>query len=428
MAYMKTCGKGKNSFQNVVGILLLIVLLGSTAACTDSGILAADLTEGYSAGPVSPKEPDQNFTAEMYRFYTELLHRTSHHRDNSLVSPLSVLVALAMTANGADETTRDQMEKVLGGTLSLEELNRYLYTYIQSLPDDEKARLSMANSIWFRDDEDRLEVKESFLQTNADFYRAQAYKAPFDGQTLNDINHWVEEKTEGMIDSILEEIREDAVMYLFNALVFDAKWQEIYRTRQIRQGEFTGADDVQYPVEFMLSEERLYLCGEGYTGFAKPYEGDRYRFLAILPEKGVDAHAFLMDLDAAMLQEVLESGTEDAVEAWLPKFSYEYEVSLNDPLKEMGIEEAFSPERANFLRLGRSFRGNIFIGDVLHKTFIAVDERGTRAGAVTKVEMRDEAYLENKTVRLDRPFLYAVVETETGLPIFVGTVMNFVGQ
>jgi serpin B len=122
---------------------------------------------------------------------------------------------------------------------------------------------------------------------------------------------------------------------------------------------------------------------------------------------------------------MLNGTQETLVEAWLPKFSYAYEVSLNDPLIEMGMDQAFSPVLANFLRLGRSSRGNIFIGDVLHKTFIAVDERGTRAGAVTKVEMRDESYQETKIVHLDRPFVYAIVESETGLPVFVGTVMHF---
>jgi serpin B len=421
--------KSHKNVRLLVGILVLIAVLGSAAACTGPAkILAADLTEGYTSRSVSGKETDQEFINEIYRFYAELLRRTSDPQDNALVSPLSVLVALAMTANGADGQTRIDMESVLSGSIPLEELNQYLYTYIQNLPSDPKARLTMANSIWFRDDENRLQVEPDFLQANADYYRAQAYKAPFNDQTLKDINTWVEEKTEGMIDSILEEIRDDAVMYLLNALVFDAEWQEIYRTHQIQAGEFAGADGIKYAVEFMYSEESTYLSGQGYTGFSKPYAGGHYSFVAILPDAGEDTYEFLTGLDGAQIRTIFNSTTETAVEAWLPKFSYEYEVSLNDPLKEMGMEEAFSPVLANFLRLGRSSRGNIYIGDVLHKTFIAVDERGTRAGAVTKVEMRDEAYRETKMVRLDRPFVYAIVENGTGLPVFVGTVMNFANQ
>jgi len=157
----------------------------------------------------------------------------------------------------------------------------------------------------------------------------------------------------------------------------------------------------------------------------KPYAGETYSFAAFLPDEGVSAHDFLLNLDGQALQSLFAGSKNEPVEAWLPKFSYAYEVSLNDPLKDMGMDAAFSPREANFLRLGRSSRGNVFIGDVLHKTFIAVDERGTRAGAVTKVEMRDESYTETHTVRLDRPFVYAIVENETGLPVFMGSVMDF---
>jgi serpin B len=399
--------------------------LNASGCTTPQQIQAADLTKGFTGQPVDGNEIDETFKENIARFYFDLLTRTIDPDDNALVSPLSVLVALSMTANGAAEDTLTQMETVLGGTITLDELNRYLYTYLQQLPTDAKARLSMANSIWFRDDENRLVVEDDFLQANADFYRAQAYKAAFDQQTLKDINTWVEEKTEGMIDSILEEIRDDAVMYLLNALVFDAEWKDIYRTHQIQAGEFTGADGVVYPVEMMYSEESIYLEGENYTGFAKPYAGETYYFVALLPEEGINAYEFLMQQNGSSFKAMLDGTQETLVEAWLPKFSYAYEVSLNDPLIEMGMDQAFSPVLANFLRLGRSSRGNIFIGDVLHKTFIAVDERGTRAGAVTKVEMRDESYQETKIVHLDRPFVYAIVESETGLPVFVGTVMHF---
>ncbi len=412
--------------RRFLGFLLIMAMLGGAAGCSKMAeIQAADLTEGYSSRSVEGKDMDPAAAENFYRFYADLLQRTSSGDKNSLVSPLSVLVALAMTANGADGSTRVQMEDVLGGSISIEELNRYLLSYIRNLPSSEKAMLTMANSIWFRDDENRLQVEEDFLQINADYYRAQAYKAPFDQQTLTDINRWVEQKTDGMIDSILEEIRDDAVMYLINALVFDAEWETIYRTEQIHDGVFVGADGVEYDVEFMASEESRYLAGDGYTGFMKPYADGTYSFAAFLPDEGVTAHDFLVSLDGPALQSLLSQWKEEPVEAWLPKFTYAYEVSLNDPLKDMGMDIAFSPLDANFLRLGRSSRGNIFIGDVLHKTFIAVDERGTRAGAVTKVEMRDESYTETHVVRLDRPFVYAIVENETGLPVFMGTVMDF---
>lgn len=135
--------------------------------------------------------------------------------------------------------------------------------------------------------------------------------------------------------------------------------------------------------------------------------------------------SYLDSLDGERFKALIQSASREGVLAVLPKFSYAYEVSMNDALSAMGMPDAFSSKAADFGDLGRSSRGNIFIGEVLHKTFIAVDERGTRAGAVTKVEMKDEAAMEMRVVRLDRPFVYAIIDNATGLPIFIGTVMGF---
>jgi len=374
---------------------------------------------------VEGKEIDDLFLQKVPEFYFELLKRTVDEKKNSLVSPLSVMLALAMTANGARNETLAQMEAVLGHGIALEDLDRYLLTYARSLPTGEKYRLSIANSIWFRDDEDRLVVPEEFLQKNADYYKAQIYKAPFDGQTLKDINNWVAQKTEGMIDKILNEISYDTVMYLLNAIVFDAEWERIYRAHEISRGPFVGEDGQTYEVDFMTSEESLYLEDEFTIGFIKPYAGGHYSFVALLPGEGIPLKSYLDSLDGERFKALIQSASREGVLAVLPKFSYAYEVSMNDALSAMGMPDAFSSKAADFGDLGRSSRGNIFIGEVLHKTFIAVDERGTRAGAVTKVEMKDEAAMEMRVVRLDRPFVYAIIDNATGLPIFIGTVMGF---
>jgi len=410
----------------MVALLLPAMFMGA-AGCSlqPPRIQAADLMEGIVGREVEGKEIDDLFLQKVPEFYFELLKRTVDEKKNSLVSPLSVMLALAMTANGARNETLAQMEAVLGHGIALEDLDRYLLTYARSLPTGEKYRLSIANSIWFRDDEDRLVVPEEFLQKNADYYKAQIYKAPFDGQTLKDINNWVAQKTEGMIDKILNEISYDTVMYLLNAIVFDAEWERIYRAHEISRGPFVGEDGQTYEVDFMTSEESLYLEDEFTIGFIKPYAGGHYSFVALLPGEGIPLKSYLDSLDGERFKALIQSASREGVLAVLPKFSYAYEVSMNDALSAMGMPDAFSSKAADFGDLGRSSRGNIFIGEVLHKTFIAVDERGTRAGAVTKVEMKDEAAMEMRVVRLDRPFVYAIIDNATGLPIFIGTVMGF---
>lgn len=419
--------KQKRGLALLLTLMLLTACTLGTTACSvrSSRVQAADLMKGVKAENVSGRDTDSAFIAAMSEFYFDLFHRSITEGENSLISPLSVMLALAMTANGAAGETLAQMEAVLGREIPLDELNRYLLTYAGSLPADKKYRVNIANSIWFRDDENRLQVREEFLQKNAGYFKAQAYKSPFDGQTLKDINSWVEEKTEGMIDEILDEILEDAVMYLINAMVFEAEWENIYKTHEISPGEFKGEDGKTYPVEFMTSEENLYLEDNSTTGFIKPYAGNQYSFVALLPREGTKVQDFAASLSGEKFLDILKGASREEVHATLPKFTYEYEVVMNEVLEAMGMPDAFSPRAADFSLLGQSSRGNIFIGEVLHKTFIAVDEKGTKAGAVTKVEMRDEAYMETKIVTLDRPFVYAIVDNTTGLPLFIGTVMDF---
>lgn len=417
-------------YKKVLLTILSIVLICSIALnLTDCAtkVQAADLMEGVKANTVTGKAADDAFAQSQMRLVVDLFQSSvlESKDENVLISPLSILLALAMTANGADGDTKAEMEALLGGEISLEDLNEYLYSYVNNLPTDKKYKLQIANSIWFRDDEGRLQVEKDFLQKNADYYGAQAYKAAFDDQTLKDINNWVKDHTDGMIDSILDQIDEDAVMYLINALVFDAEWQQVYDKSDVYKGKFTNIDGTEKQVDMMHSEETVYLQDENATGFMKPYSGSKYSFAALLPNEGVDIYEYIAGLSGEKLMETLSTPQLGMVMATLPKFSYEYELSMNDVLKELGIPSAFSGDTADFSKMAHSSRGNIYIGEVLHKTFISVDELGTKAGAVTKVQMNDEsAPMSEWVVNLNRPFVYMIIDNETNLPVFIGTVMD----
>ena len=259
-------------------------------------------------------------------------------------------------------------------------------------------------------------------------YGAQAYKAAFDDQTLKDINNWVKDHTDGMIDSILNQIDEDAVMYLINALVFDAEWQHVYDKSDVYKGKFTNIGGIEKQVDMMHSEETVYLQDENAIGFMKPYSGSKYNFAVLLPNEGIDIYEYIAGLTGESLMETLSTPQLGMVMATLPKFSYEYELTMNDVLKELGMPSAFSGSTADFSKMAQSSRGNIYIGDVLHKTFISVDELGTKAGAITKVQMNDEsAPMSEWVVTLNRPFIYMIIDNETNLPVFIGTVMDVQG-
>lgn len=364
------------------------------------------------------------------------LFKSAASDENTLISPLSVIMALSMAMNGADENTLKQYEDAYG--MSIDSINYFMSYMLSGLKNDEKTKLSLANSIWIKDD-DGLTVNKDFLQTNADFYGAGIFKSPFDEGTIADINKWVSDNTDKMIPQMLDRIDSGAIMFLINALCFEAKWEDPYLDTQISDGDFTNIKGEKQKAEYMTSLESTYIETEHATGFAKPYYNGKYAFVGILPDEELTLSEYIEkyaeeDIDSyfrkfSSFVYNLPSGSNlPSVNATLPKFKTEFSRSLNKDLQGLGMTDAFSSDSADFTRLGKHVDGNIYIGNVLHKTFIEVGEQGTKAGAATSVEMVKETAaaipIKPKTVKLDRPFIYMIVDTETEIPVFIGTVTN----
>ena len=407
----------------IISLLLVCAMAVNLTGCTME-VQAKDLMEGITPNNVDALDDLRSQNADVTDFAIRLFKASNENGKNTLISPLSVLCALAMTANGAEEETLAQMEEVLG--MTTDELNLYLYSYLKNLPQGDKYKLSLANSIWFTEDE-RFTVNQDFLQTNADYYGADIYKAPFDKQTLKDINNWVKQNTDGMIPEILDQIPPEAIMYLVNALAFEAEWSEIYEKHQVKDGEFTKEDGTKQDVKFMYGSEGTYFEDEKATGFMKRYKGGKYAFVAMLPNEGVSVSEYIASLDGESLNALLANPQYGTVHTSIPKFETEYKVEMSEILQDMGMTEAFDMYNADFEGLGTSTGGNIYISRVLHKTFISVGEKGTKAGAATIVEMKDGAAgepTEPKEVYLDRPFVYMLVDCENNIPFFIGTMMD----
>ena len=407
----------------IISLLLVCAMAVNLTGCTME-VQAKDLMEGITPNNVNTLDDLSSQNADVTDFAIRLFKVSEESGKNTLISPLSVLCALAMTANGAEEETLQQIETVLG--ITTEDLNLYLYSYMKNLPQGDKYKLSLANSIWFTEDE-RFTVNQDFLQTNADYYGADIYKAPFNDQTKKDINNWVKQNTDEMIPEILDKIPSEAIMYLVNALAFEAEWSEIYEKNQVRDGEFTKEDGSKQNVEFMYGSEGTYLEDENATGFMKRYKGGKYAFVAMLPNEGVSVSEYIASLDGESLNALLANPQYATVHTSIPKFETEYQVEMAEILKGMGMTEAFDMYNADFEGLGTSTGGNIYISRVFHKTYISVGEKGTKAGAATIVEMADGAAAEPtepKEVYLDRPFVYMLVDCENNIPFFIGTLMD----
>lgn len=402
--------------------VVLVLVITLSLALSGCGGEAKNLSDGIT----SDKTVEINGISLRSDGYSDFAARLLFNcfeeegKGNTLVSPLSVALALAMTAEGAEGETLEEMESVLG--MELKELRDFAYSYMNR--NAESGQLSIANSLWVNNTAS-FKAEEDFLLVNADYHKADIFEAPFNRQTVKEINSWVNEKTDGMIENIIDNLDNRAVMCLVNALLFDAKWREPYSEHQVDEGFFVTEENMSQSAEFLCNMEGTYLEDENATGFLKYYEGFDYAFVAMLPNEGVSVEEYVMSLNGEKIEQLLKNKEDCSVNTRLPKFESDFGASLNEILQNMGMEKAFDMKKADFSKLGTVSDGNIYIGEVMHKTKIAVTEQGTKAGAATAVIMYGAGAPQNpKEVYLDRPFVYMIMDMENNLPVFMGALMS----
>lgn len=389
--------------------------------------LAAVPAAGCSA---SPARPEQAVIKAINRFSAALLELSAENNEgNLMVSPASVHLALAMTANGAEGETKAAMLEVLAGRgLPIDRLNKASRDWAALLSrTGEKTTLAIANSIWF---DKGYSPSRSFLQRNRDFFGADARSLDFrDKSAPGVINGWVKKATRSTIEKIIESIRRDEVMFLVNAVYFKSDWQVPFEKNETRREVFHApGKDVE--VEFMHRTGRMTLMsGNGAAGVALPYDDGQFGFFALLPEGPASPREWLAKQDKATLFDdiagMMAQKIGFAVELSLPKFESSYEDTLEDELARLGMGIAFDPGRADFSGMSEQHAKDLFIGTVRHKTFVRVDEKGTEAAAVTSVGMRLTSMpIVDRKLVFDRPFVYGIMDMKAGLPLFVGIMEN----
>lgn len=399
-----------------------------------SNIGSVRLDNTVSVEAAEGVKTDEKFAAAEMKFGVDLLKKCfdpENDSKNLLLSPLSISTALAMTANGADGETKKEMEKVLGNDLTLDEINDYMAYYISNLPDKEKEKVYLANSIWFKDDPS-FKVYDEFLETNSKYYNSEMYKCKFKGNEDNivkDINGWVNKNTKGMIPNLIkrDDIKDNTAMMLLNTLYFEAEWMSPYLSTE--DGEFTDLNGDKHPIKEMNSMEGYYYDLGNADAFKKPYQNGDYSFVGILPHEDVDFESYVENLDGEALAEGLKEYADPStidLYVMIPKFKYNYETKLKEVLPKLGMETAFEPSKADFSKINDlSVEGALplYIDNVLHKTKIEVTEKGTKAAAATAVIMGlgAAAPIEKKKVyiTLDRPFVYMIVD-KNNVPLFIG--------
>ncbi|MBQ6947038.1 MAG: serpin family protein [Clostridia bacterium] len=361
---------------------------------------------------------DEGYPAAAADFGLRLMQNTAQDGKNTLISPLSAMFALGMTALGAEGNTYVQMEQTLLGKNSAVHLHHSLAAAEQWMSGAEGVNL--ANAVWLRDQ--GLTMEKNYLQQATDYYGAAIYAAPFDQTTKTDVNNWVKHYTKGMIPAILDETpKKQEQLYLINALSFESQWISPFTAANVQKGTFTAADGKKQTVDMMRHTEDDYLENQLATGFKKRYLNNYY-FVALLPKEGTPEQ-LLTALNGENWQDLLTSKENSVVHITLPKFHTATNFSLVEPLQSMGIRDAFDPAKADFSAMGNSQAGPLYISKVVQKTVFDLDENGTRAAAATAVGMSGGACVQapptEYTVTLDRPFIYAIVSGDN-VPLFLG--------
>ena len=396
--------------------LMLALLLLLLPGC---GVRAQELTKDIEPQALDTTTDLTAGGEAVTAFALSLLRSERAATEGVLISPVSVLNALGMVANGAGGDTLKQLETAAG--MSLNQLNDFLYTYRMSLPAAYKScAVSLANSAWIRED---FRVEDDFLRSCVNYYGAEMYRSAFDGSLVTDLNRWVSQKTDGMIDRLLEQAPDALTMlYLVNA-------DTPYTKADLRTGQpFTAADGTRQTADYLTGTESIYLSGNNVTGFVKPYDGGKYAFVALLPDEGATRADYLENLTGEHLYKLITDHRSADVQVSIPKFDAQSELELEEPLKDMGITDLFNVSTADLRGIGSAPSGNnLYVFSVLHKTYLELDENGTKAAAATSLEVNAGAAPPSedvKTVTLDRPFLYMIVDTHACVPLFMGTVTS----
>ncbi len=358
---------------------------------------------------------------------------------NVMISPASLMFALDMAAMGASGETYKQMANLIAEGANKRDLINFAKSYRKTLA--KSGMMKIANSLWINEDnldDTKVKVSEEYLNLLRKVFKAAAASRKFNEETKNEINNWIAKNTNDMIKNAVDDLSRSSLMLIINCLAFEGKWENPYESYNINEnGIFTNYAGEQEKAKMLSSEENWYLSSDTAQGFLKYYEGGKYAFMAMLPDdKNISISDYIAGLDDDAFEKFYNSLSRQTVSTMTPAFTFDYGIEMNDMLKALGMELPFEPS-ADFFKMLESGTISpeivVYIGSVIQKTHIELDENGTKAAAVTIIDMKCEATairpeIEKKSVILNRPFAFAIMDTETGTPVFTGVVNTVAGR
>lgn len=353
---------------------------------------------------------------------------------NPVLSPVSAYLALSMAGCGADGTTREEFYNVLGNdmmALSDDMMN--------TLPaNGDLLKLSIADSAWI---DDEFVVDDTWIGTVKSLMDAEVFQTNLSTEaTMNEINHWIDDKTNGLIDKMLAQpLDEMTRLALFNTVYFKGKWEIPFDANDTHKEDFYpdeaqgGAEQVDMMNLYMTDLD--YIANDFAEGVFLPYQknddgkgSENLAFVALKPTGDSGVRDVYEKLTKKVLHNILVNSKTELVNLKLPKFEITFDKELNNDLSQMGLSECFDVEKANFDQMGKAQSGdNLYISLVHQKAKIIVDEEGTEAAAVTEILMACGAALEPREPRevyFNVPFVYMIMDMDKEIPLFVGILDN----
>ena len=398
---------------------------GQTTVSTDIGspVIDSARPEGQTAifqlSASSDQSVDDKTLYKNYsKFVFELLHRCAKDSDgNIMLSPDSIMFALELLAGGANGETLDQILHTLIPDVDNAAAFQFAVDRMDRLSGN---ALNISNSAWTNSGSGASFYQDyyDFVSKNFDAeLRSLDFASP---DAVPSINNWVNEKTKGRITKILDSLSDESILVLINAIVFDGKWETDFDEDHVYSDTFHAQGGKDQNVTFLNSKEERYIKNDKAQGFIKPYDDGQYAFMVILPDdESQSIQDFLSEMTPEDYWTMIDNYTYETTIAVFPEFTTEYETHLVSTLKDMGMTLPF--ENGDFSNMCNV---PVSVTDVIHKTYIKVDRHGTEAAAVTAIVAEGSAAPDDhqNVVKCDRPFAYAVIDLESGLPVFIGSV------
>ncbi|MDR3219972.1 MAG: serpin family protein [Dysgonamonadaceae bacterium] len=411
--------------KNLVLVLLALTGLFLSACDNDSNgesTFQEPIKINLSGSELQMANEGNAFAAKLF----SAIYENEEEKENIVISPLSLNMALAMAWNGAGGETKQAIQKAMGmGDYPQTEVNAYFKKMREALlKTDPSVKLAIANSIWSRTG---FPIKPNFYTINKEWYNAAVRELDFSAPSAPDIiNQWCSDNTQGLIKEMIKGIPGDVVMYLINALYFKGEWSDKYGfvASETADALFYKENKQQESVKMMSQNSLLnYYSDEYVASTALPYGNGAFSMVFILPNDNIALNKVLAQLEEPNYwNKCLNPSVQADVNLYIPKFKFEYEKTLNETLAQLGMGIAFT-DFADFSEISTI---PLCISEVKQKACIEVNEEGSEAAAVTVVgyvvTSAQPSTPQKITFRADRPFLFAIRENSTGTVLFMGKI------